>query len=122
MEDNFVLILALKLLRLQKGLSLGNLNQLLLKQRDILSRLTSSLKVFNNQITTCSFDISIIPSTQLDGTSINYIPGIESINNLLESTKADWLEKIQQIKAQIDGFNIPIDQRFEYKKVGEIND
>lgn len=63
--------------------------------------------MINNQITTCGFDISIIPSAQLDGTSVNYIPGIESINKFLESAEADWLGRIQQMKAQIDGLDIP---------------
>ncbi|CAJ2235091.1 hypothetical protein CPR18618_PPKEINIP_00920 [Companilactobacillus paralimentarius] len=63
--------------------------------------------MINNQITTCGFDISIIPSAQLDDTSVNYIPGIESINKFLESAEADWLGRIQQMKAQIDGLNIP---------------
>lgn len=63
--------------------------------------------MINNQITTCGFDISIIPSAQLDDTSVNYIPGIESINKFLESAEADWLGRIQQMKAQIDGLSIP---------------
>lgn len=63
--------------------------------------------MINSQITTCGFDISIIPSAQLDGTSVNYIPGIESINKFLESAEADWLGRIQQMKAQIDGLDIP---------------
>lgn len=63
--------------------------------------------MINNQVTTCGFDISIIPSAQLDDTSVNYIPGIENINKFLESAEADWLGRIQQMKAQIDGLNIP---------------
>ncbi|HIY92339.1 MAG TPA: hypothetical protein H9820_05270 [Candidatus Companilactobacillus pullicola] len=63
--------------------------------------------MINNQITTCGFDISIIPSAQLDDTSVNYIPGIESINKFLESAEADWLGRIQQMKSQIDGLDIP---------------
>lgn len=63
--------------------------------------------MINNQITTCGFDISIIPSAQLDDTSVNYIPGLENINKFLESTEADWLGRIQQMKAQIDGLNVP---------------
>lgn len=63
--------------------------------------------MINNQITTCGFDISIIPSAQLDDTSVNYIPGLEDINKFLESTEADWLGRIQQMKAQIDGLNVP---------------
>lgn len=63
--------------------------------------------VINNEVTTCGFDISIIPSTQLDDTSVNYIPGIENINKFLESAENDWLGRIQQMKAQIDGLDIP---------------
>ncbi|HCD07911.1 MAG TPA: hypothetical protein DEQ50_06595 [Lactobacillus sp.] len=63
--------------------------------------------MINNEVTTCGFDISIIPSAQLDGTSVNYIPGLENINKFLESAEADWLGRIQQMKAQIDGLNIP---------------
>ncbi|CAJ1189395.1 hypothetical protein CPEBRM1_ABPJDJAI_01141 [Companilactobacillus paralimentarius] len=63
--------------------------------------------MINNQITTCGFDISIIPSAQLDDTSVNYIPGIENINKFLESAEADWLGRIQQMKSQIDGLDIP---------------
>lgn len=63
--------------------------------------------MINNQITTCGFDISVIPSTQLDGTSFNYIPGIDNINKLFESAENDWLEKIQQMKDQIDGLDVP---------------
>lgn len=63
--------------------------------------------MINNQISTCGFDISIIPSTQLDDTSVDYIPGIENINKFLESTEADWLGRIQQMKTQIAGLDIP---------------
>jgi len=63
--------------------------------------------MINNQITTCGFDISIIPSAQLDDTSVNYIPGIESINKFLESAEADWLGRIQKMKNEIDGLDIP---------------
>ena len=45
--------------------------------------------VINNEVTTNGFDISIIPSAQLDDTSVNYIPGIESINKFLKSTEDD---------------------------------
>lgn len=63
--------------------------------------------VINNKITTSGFDISIIPSTQLDGTSVNYIPGLDNINKFLKSAEADWLGRIQKMKAQIDGLDIP---------------
>jgi len=63
--------------------------------------------MINNQITTCGFDISIIPSTQLYDASVNYIPGIESINKFLESAEADWLGRIQQMKNEVDGLDIP---------------
>lgn len=63
--------------------------------------------IINNQITTCGFDISIIPSAQLDESSVNYIPGIENINKFLESAEADWLGRIQKMKSQIAGLDIP---------------
>ncbi|WP_201307854.1 hypothetical protein [Companilactobacillus farciminis] len=63
--------------------------------------------MINNQITTCGFDISIIPSAQLDDTSVSYIPGIENINKFLTDTEADWLGRIQQMKSQIAGLNVP---------------
>lgn len=63
--------------------------------------------VINNEVTTCGFDISVIPSTQLDGTSVNYIPGIENINKFLTDTENDWLGRIQQTKSQIAGLDIP---------------
>lgn len=63
--------------------------------------------VINNEVTTCGFDISIIPSAQLDDTSVNYIPGIENINKFLNDTEADWLGRIQQMKSQIAGLNVP---------------
>ncbi|CAJ2235792.1 hypothetical protein CPR18618_PPKEINIP_01157 [Companilactobacillus paralimentarius] len=63
--------------------------------------------VINNKVTTCGFDISIIPSTQLDGTSVNYFPGLENINKFLKSTEDDWLGRIQQMKNEIDGLDIP---------------
>ncbi|WP_199250835.1 hypothetical protein, partial [Companilactobacillus bobalius] len=63
--------------------------------------------MINNQITTCGFDISIIPSVQLDDTSVNYISGLENINKFLKSTEADWLGRIQKMKSQIAGLNIP---------------
>ncbi|KAE9560130.1 hypothetical protein [Companilactobacillus bobalius] len=43
--------------------------------------------MINNQITTCGFDISIIPSVQLDDTSVNYISGLENINKFLKSAE-----------------------------------
>ena len=63
--------------------------------------------MINNQITTCGFDISIIPSTQLDDTSVSYIPGIENINKFLTDAENDWLGRIQQMKSQIAGLDIP---------------
>lgn len=63
--------------------------------------------VINNQVTTCGFDISVIPSTQLDDTSVSYIPGIENINKFLNDTENDWLGRIQQMKSQIAGLDIP---------------
>ncbi|MDT6951156.1 hypothetical protein [Companilactobacillus alimentarius] len=47
--------------------------------------------VINNEVTTCGFDISVIPSTQLDESSVNYIPGLENINKFLKDTETDWL-------------------------------
>ncbi|WP_158106608.1 pyocin knob domain-containing protein, partial [Companilactobacillus bobalius] len=63
--------------------------------------------VINNEVTTNGFDISIIPSTQLDDTSVSYIPGIENINKFLTDTENDWLGRIQQMKSQIAGLDIP---------------
>lgn len=63
--------------------------------------------VINNEVTTCGFDISVIPSTQLDDTSVSYIPGIENINKFLNDTENDWLGRIQQMKSQIAGLDIP---------------
>lgn len=63
--------------------------------------------MINNEVTTNGFDISIIPSTQLNDTSVDYIPGLENINKFLESTEADWLGRIQQMKTQIAGLDIP---------------
>lgn len=63
--------------------------------------------VINNKVTTNGFDISVIPSAQLDGTSVNYIPGIENINKFLTDTENDWLGIIQQMKSQIAGLDIP---------------
>ncbi|MDT6953230.1 hypothetical protein [Companilactobacillus alimentarius] len=63
--------------------------------------------VINNEVTTCGFDISVIPSTQLDESSVNYIPGLENINKFLKDTETDWLGRIQQMKSQIAGLDIP---------------
>ncbi|WP_263853636.1 collagen-like triple helix repeat-containing protein [Companilactobacillus jidongensis] len=63
--------------------------------------------VINNEVTTCGFDISIIPSTQLDDTSVSYIPGLENINKFLTDTENDWLGRIQQMKSQIAALSIP---------------
>lgn len=63
--------------------------------------------MINNEVTTCGFDISVIPSTQLDGSSVNYIPGLENINKFLKDTETDWLGRIQQMKSQIAGLDIP---------------
>lgn len=63
--------------------------------------------MINNEVTTNGFDISVIPSTQLDDTSVSYIPGIENISKFLTDTENDWLGRIQQMKSQIAGLSIP---------------
>lgn len=72
--------------------------------------------MIDNRVTTDGFEISIIPSTQLDANSINYIPGIESVDKFLSKREAEWLGRIQKMKDQIAGLDIPTELKLLINK------